>query len=126
MKTNNLHVTADTSFGTVPVQFTYNTAFPWAVQVHFPTENIQWVFERSLLFYGLYGPEGEGDVLTDSMDDTFELCLRSPDRRINLFFRYADIELYVRDIYKMVADGDESRHDRVFHKTIDRLLEQAI
>lgn len=85
----------------------YLTTDPFAVVLTVPNGkggSVMWTFSRELLKGG-----GEGDVkVTNGLTVTqIELC--NSKQKAALGFNKAEIDAFVRMMYAMVKDGDESR-----------------
>lgn len=85
----------------------YMTTDPFAVVLTVPDGrggNVMWTFSRELLKGG-----GEGDVkVTHGLTVTqIELC--NSKAKAQLGFPKAEVDAFVRMMYAMVKDGDESR-----------------
>lgn len=95
--------------------FDYSEHDPYAVGVtfHVPAGDVPWVMGRCLLHTGLTEPTGDGDVrLAPGVDEEGHAVVRmvfhSPEGRLQIAVRSADLSSFLARTWQRVAPGDEA------------------
>lgn len=101
----------------VPVVLRYDHGDPYAVVAEFhlvPGRPVAWVFARDLVFRGLHGAAGEGDVRIRPCafrgSAGASIALVSPDGEALVRASAGDLEEFLRRTFAVCPPGLESRH----------------
>jgi hypothetical protein len=119
------------SLAGVPIDSTlrYSTNSPYELTATFtspagPTA-VVWSFARDLLFDGLFGDAGYGDVAVRPAQqdaDTIDLELRSESGHVVLSASASEIAEFLADTHRLVAPGGESlwfNFDEELHRLVE-------
>lgn len=96
---------------TVPVQFRYDLADPFAVSAIFHVgegQSVEWNFARELLAAGTHASSGEGDVRISPLGPLLRMVLTSPSGQAILEGPLTAITAFIERSHAVVPPGREA------------------
>lgn len=97
----------------ITVEFRYDPADPYAVDLWFPSQRETWVLSRELLTdcrLGCEGPGGDVTVSPAASASEVRIELLSPAGHAVLWVDAAALTAFLDDTYRLVPAGTETNH----------------
>lgn len=97
--------------GALQVDLGYDDRDPWAVTLHFVTNDVTWTMSRDVLCVGLDGPAGLGDVhvwpMYAGITRTLVVSLDGDKGSTVVEFRHGVVRRFLAHTYGLVPSGSE-------------------